>query len=154
MSQYTPDESFEIINEFLVDIFNIILRQEEKAITTENLSVNELHVIEAIDKFERKGTNTMGNLAKHLSITMGSLTTSVSTLVKKGYVTRQKDEKDKRIVKVFLTEEAKKANEHHKRFHASMVKAVIKRLDNEELPAFTKSLVTLREYFKRTEKLK
>lgn len=153
MKRYTQKESHEIINDFLVDIFNIILRQEEKAISTENLSVNELHVIEAIDKFQASGNNTMGNLAKHLAITMGSLTTSVSTLEKKEYVYRQKDENDKRIVKVFNTAQAKEADKHHKKFHKSMVNAITRRLNEEELNTFTKSLVILRDYFNKTEKL-
>lgn len=152
MEPLKEEKQLDTLNDFLVEIFNLILRIEENTIATQDLSVNELHVIEAIEKFVMQGNNTMGSLAKYLGITMGSLTTSVRTLENKGYVERRKSETDKRVVRVFLTEKANKANNRHKKFHRHMVRSVASQLSEEQLEVFTDSLVVLRDYFKQGEK--
>ncbi|EEA82873.1 hypothetical protein CLONEX_01217, partial [[Clostridium] nexile DSM 1787] len=63
-------------------LFNEIWELEEKAIITEeykDISNNDMHIIEAIGL--GKGNN-MSAIAKKLNITVGSLTTSMNSLVK------------------------------------------------------------------------
>jgi DNA-binding MarR family transcriptional regulator len=45
----------------------------------------------------------MTNLAKHLNLTVGTLTNTIDRLVKKGYVLRYRSEEDRRIVEVCLS---------------------------------------------------
>jgi len=45
----------------------------------------------------------MSNLAKHLNLTVGTLTSTIDRLVKKGYVLRYRSEEDRRIVEVCLS---------------------------------------------------
>ncbi|KYK36083.1 MAG: hypothetical protein AYK19_09700 [Theionarchaea archaeon DG-70-1] len=46
-------------------------------------------------------------LVKSIKVDKATCTRAVKKLVKEGYVTRQKDSKDKRAYKIFLTEKAK-----------------------------------------------
>ena len=73
--------AYETINDILVHLFNEIWELEEKAIITEeykDISNNDMHIIEAIGL--GKGNN-MSAIAKNLNITVGSLTTSMISLV-------------------------------------------------------------------------
>ena len=116
------DELRSTINTMLVSTFHEILDLEEKAIITDkfrDISNNDMHIIEAIG--EDSGAR-MTDIAKKLNITVGSLTTSMNSLVNKGY-------------------------EHHKQFHREMTDALVSRLTPEELNVWMKSLHALTEFF-------
>ena len=84
------DEIRNTINTMLVNTFHEILELEEKAIITDkfrDISNNDMHIIEAIG--EDSGAR-MTDIARKLNITVGSLTTSMNSLVNKGYVSRKR----------------------------------------------------------------
>lgn len=113
----------EIINETLVHLFHEIQKLEEEAIITEDfkdLTNNDMHIIEAVGL---EGGN-MSSIAAKLDITVGSLTTSMNSLVKKGYTERERSEKDRRIVYIHLTGKGRQAFHHHAKFHEQMTDAV------------------------------
>ena len=77
--------TFEKINDVLVHLFQEIWELEEKAIITEefkDITNNDMHIIEAVGLGEG---NNMTTIAKKMKITVGSLTTSMNSLVKKHY---------------------------------------------------------------------
>ena len=141
-------DAYESINKILVHLFNDIWELEEKAVITEefkDLTNNDMHIIEAIGL----GTgNNMSTIAKKLGITVGSLTTSMNSLVNKKYAVRHRSEEDRRIVNIQLTEKGEKAYNHHANFHKKMVEAVVETLDEEEIPVLTKALDNLYQFFK------
>ena len=141
-------DAYESINKILVHLFNDIWELEEKAVITEefkDLTNNDMHIIEAIGL----GTgNNMSTIAKKLGITVGSLTTSMNSLVNKKYAVRHRSEEDRRIVNIQLTEKGEKAYHHHANFHKKMVEAVVETLDEEEIPVLTKALDNLYQFFK------
>ncbi len=131
----------------LVHLFNEIWELEEKAIISEefaDISNNDMHIIEAIGP---ESGNNMSTIAKKLNITVGSLTTSMNSLVNKKYVVRERSEQDRRVVYVQLTEKGKKAFCHHADFHAKMTEAVMNRLDEQELEVLVKTLNGLSDFF-------
>ena len=138
----------ETINDILVNLFNEILKLEEEAIITDefkDITNNDMHIIEAVGL---SGENTMSVVAKKLGITAGSLTTSVNSLVNKKYVTRQRSEEDRRVVFLKLTEKGMRAYEHHREYHRQMTEAVIRRLDENEVPVLIKTLTGLSDFFR------
>ena len=138
------------INDILVNLFNEILKLEEEAIITDefkDITNNDMHIIEAVGL---SGENTMSVVAKKLGITAGSLTTSVNSLVNKKYVIRQRNEEDRRVVFLKLTEKGKRAYEHHREYHRQMTEAVISRLDEAEVPILIKTLTGLSECGRRS----
>ena len=122
----------EIINETLVHLFHEIQKLEEEAIITEDfkdLTNNDMHIIEAVGL---EGGN-MSSIAAKLDITVGSLTTSMNSLVKKGYTERERSEKDRRIVYIHLTGKGRQAFHHHAKFHEQMTDAVMSELDRKSV---------------------
>ena len=83
-------DSYNTLNEVLVNLFRDILDIEQKAIITEefhDITSNDMHVIEAIGIGEPKN---MSSIARMLSVTVGTLTIAMNSLVKKGYVFRER----------------------------------------------------------------
>ena len=137
----------EVINDVLVNLFNEILRLEEEAIITDkykDISNNDMHIIEAVGL----GGGNMSSIAAKLKITVGSLTTSMNSLVKKGYVTRCRSTQDRRVVHISLSEKGVKAYYHHKHFHEQMIQGVVGVLTEEELQALIKALTKLNSWFR------
>lgn len=136
-----------VVNELLVKIFNEILQIEEKTLKSgyfSDLSVREMHTIEAIGS---KSKRMMSEVAQDLGITVGTLTTSINRLIKKGYVERSRIEEDRRVVLVELTKKGKVANRLHERFHNEMVKEMMDGLLDDEKEVLIRSLNKLNNYF-------
>lgn len=140
-------DSYGTLNEALVKLFNNVMDIEQKAIVTEkfkDITNNDMHVIDAIGIGQPKN---MSAIAKELSVTVGTLTIAVNSLVKKGYVSRRRSETDRRVVYIFLSEKGKRAYEHHARFHRDMIKGVMEELSEEELNVLVKTLQHLNQWF-------
>ncbi len=137
-----------VINELLVEVFNHILSIEGQTLRQRGvkLSMNEVHVLEAIQKTMKP---SMTNIARRLRITVGTLTTSVNRLVEKGYATRYREEEDKRKVLVSLTNNAIKVLKIHEQFHNEMLDAVFADMNLEEDELLLQSLENISEFFKR-----
>ena len=143
--------SHEVINDVLVHLFNEILQLEEEAIITsdyKDITNNDMHIIEAIGL----GGGNMSSIAAKLNITVGSLTTSMNGLVKKGYAERSRSENDRRVVYIHLTNKGRKAYHHHAEFHRKMTDAVLASLSEEEVPILIKTLNGLSDFFRQYKK--
>ena len=139
------------INEMLVNLFNTVLDKECQAIITEefrDITNNDMHIIEAVGIDEPR---SMSVIAKKLSVTVGTLTTNMNGLEKKGYILRERSAEDKRVVLVTLTERGRKAFFHHRDFHKNMIKSIVKGLDEDEKRLLYKCLVKLSHYFSQDE---
>jgi len=142
------DSPKKVINELLVEVFNHILSIEGEALRNKGikLSMNEVHVLEAIKKTSEP---TMTNIAKRLRITIGTLTTSVNRLVEKGYTTRYGEDDDKRKVFISLTSKAIEVLRIHDAFHDEMIDATFSDMKLEEDEILLQSLENLSKYFKK-----
>ena len=105
-----------------------------------------MHIIEAIGLGNE---STMSAVARRQGITAGSLTTSMNSLVKKGYVNRERGKEDRRVVYISLSEKGKCAYRHHEQFHRHMIDEILKDLTKEETKALVKSLAKLDQWFRR-----
>lgn len=142
------DHVYKRINYILVNLINEIWDLEGKAIITEefkDITNNDMHVIEAIGLGDG---NNMSALARRLNITVGSLTTAMNSLVKKGYVERYRTEEDRRVVYVKLTAKGISAYKHHEEYHRRMTLAIKERLTEDEIPVLFKTLDALTDFFR------
>jgi len=145
-------DKYESINNLFVHLFNDILELEERAVITEefkDLTNNDMHIIEAIGLGEG---NNMSTIARKLGITVGSLTTSMNSLVNKKYVIRERSETDRRVVNIRLSSKGVKAYHHHANFHKEMVEAVVASMPEEEIPVLEKALDGIYKFFKSYKK--
>ena len=145
-------DNYETLNEVLVRLFRDIMDIEQTAIINQefkDITNNDMHVIEAIGIGAPKN---MSSIAKELSVTVGTLTIAMNSLVKKGYVVRNRSSEDRRVVFISLSEKGVKAYYHHKKFHEQMIGSVVKELTEEELEALVKALTKLNSWFRSFEK--
>ncbi|MDO4432346.1 MAG: MarR family transcriptional regulator [Aerococcaceae bacterium] len=136
----------EEINHYIVMIFNEILVIEEGSLKQSqfsDLSIKEMHTIEAIGL---SGTLSSSEVAKKLSITMGTLTVAINNLVKKGYVERVNLPEDRRVVRLQLTKRGKLLYRLHHKFHMNMVHKTLTDLATEEAEALIKGLRNLHQF--------
>lgn len=142
------ESSLDIYNTLFVEVFNIILKQEQKWIKKgifSDLSITEMHTLEAVEAMQNR---KMREIADRLSVTLSTLTTSVNNLIKKNYIISKRQTKDKRVVNVFVTDKGKQALEKHEEFHDEMTKDLLKGLTGEEKNALAKAVENICEYFK------
>lgn len=150
----TLNPNRKVINELLVTLFNDILEIEEKALKQgelNDLSVTEIHTIEAIGMYKSR---TMTEVANDLGITVGTLTTAITKLVKKGYVERTRGEEDRRAVMIALTRKGKLAYRIHDKFHQEMISETIGGLSEVEEEVLIKSLDKINKFFMEKYNLK
>lgn len=141
-------EERKVLNHLFVNVFNQILRIEERMIrekTDLDLTVTEMHTLDAIGLDQEK---SMSEVAERLNITVGTLTASVNRLLTKGYVERARDEADRRIVRIRLTEKGRMAYDIHEAYHEEMVSHILDEMTDEEAKILSGTLVKISEFFK------
>lgn len=137
----------ETLNELLVKLFKDILEIESKCLITEefkDISCNDMHIIEAVGIEEPRNMKTVASL---MSVTTGTLTKAMDALCDKGYVLRERSTKDKRVIRLRLTDKGKSAYYHHEQFHRQMIKNISDEMSEKEQEVLVFALAKLVDYF-------
>ncbi len=130
------DKKRDKLNYVFVRVFNQILSWEEQSFKDMGISeitLRELHVIEAVYSLLDSGRNRMSEIAKYLAITPGSLTTAVNCLVKKGFLERQQSATDRRIVYIVPTSRSIEVNAIHQKFHQQMIEEITQGIEDDDI---------------------
>ena len=141
-------KEFKII---LVKLFNDILDYEESVLRAsefKDLTNNDIHVIRAIGMNEKKN---MSMIAKELTVTIGTLTISINSLVRKGYVIKERSEKDKRVVFVNLSSKGKAAFSRNEELYDQMVNSMLEDLEDNEMDILMRSLLKVNRCIKQNK---
>lgn len=137
------NDTLDTLNRLISEAFNDLSSVEHKALRDSgfnDISVSEAHTVDAIGLYMPK---KMSDVSGRLKITMGTLTVSVNHLVKKGYVLKKKNEFDKRMVMLSLTDKGRQLYKAHQRFHLELVKSLIVDLSEYEAEMFIQALNSL-----------
>lgn len=140
----------EELNRFLVEVFDEILKTEETCLAGafQDLSLRELHLIEEVCRaVDNERDNRATAIAAAQRVTAGTLTTAVSLLEKKGYLERRRDDRDRRAVRIWPTEKARKADRVHAAFHREMVDEIMNALSGQEVEVLASALKSLTHFF-------
>ena len=128
---------YQQVNEYLTSIFNNVLVIEEVSLRGsrfKDISIKEMHTIDVIGKFPEA---TPSKVSKELMVTLGTVTTSLNNLERKGYVERIRSDQDRRVVYLHLTK---------KRFHKAMVEKIIDGMSSEEIEVMGRGLTNLYQF--------
>ena len=134
---------YQQVNEYLTSIFNNVLVIEEVSLRGsrfKDISIKEMHTIDVIGKFPEA---TPSKVSKELMVTLGTVTTSLNNLERKGYIERRRSEVDRRVVHLNLTKNGRLLYRLHKRFHNRMVMQVVDGMSPEERQVMQKGLQNL-----------
>ena len=143
-------DKYSRLDAVLVSLFNDIVDIETGAIIESDFSDitnNDMHVIDAIGIGVKKNMSTV---AAQLSVTIGSLTTAVNALVRKGYVNRERGIEDRRLVYIELSEKGKLAFMKHREFHQNMLNSMIDALSDHEVKLLTDALFKIQAWLDKS----
>ena len=143
------DARLEELNTLFVDTFNAILQVEErnlKHVGKGELSIVEFHTLECIGNGE-DSRRTVGEIAEVLDVTVPTVTVCVNKLVKKGYVTKTKSERDARIAIIELTAEGRRMNRLHRFFHEQIVLSIRNEFSEDEMDYLLRCIRKLNGFF-------
>ena len=88
---------YQLVNDYLTSIFNNVLVIEESSLRGsrfKDISIKEMHTIDVVGK---NPNATPSSVAKELMVTLGTVTTSLNNLERKGYIERTRSEVDRRV---------------------------------------------------------
>ncbi|MBQ7902481.1 MAG: winged helix-turn-helix transcriptional regulator [Oscillospiraceae bacterium] len=141
------DRTKHTLNELLVGLFNYILYIEEKNLHDKGvkLTMHEVHTLESIQKTR---DNSMTYVARRCMVAQSTLTSNVAKLEKKGYAVRYKDENDKRITRVKITDKALEVLKIHDDFHEHMINKAVHDLGLDENELLIDTLENILEYLR------
>lgn len=91
--------------EKLGELFHLLIEKYNNGNHKHNRRLKHLTMadIRAIINIGHMRRERMSNLARHLHLTVGTLTNTIDRLVQKGYVQRHRSDEDRRIVEVSLS---------------------------------------------------
>ena len=134
---------YQLVNDYLTSIFNNVLVIEESSLKGsrfKDISIKEMHTIDVVGK---NPNATPSRVAKELMVTLGTVTTSLNNLERKGYIERTRSEVDRRVVHLNVTKNGRLIYRLHRRFHKRMVERIIEGMDAEEMKVMGKGLTNL-----------
>lgn len=135
--------NYQLVNDYLTSIFNNVLVIEESSLRGsqfKDVSIKEMHTIDVIGSMPNA---TPSDISKELLVTLGTVTTSLNNLERKGYIERRRSSIDRRVVHLSLTKKGRLLYRLHKRFHNRMVMQVVEGMSSEEQKVMQKGLQNL-----------
>ena len=139
----------EILHQFLSDVFGDIQKREEDSLAAGDLSLREVQLIDAVCRtVDQGGDNRSTAIAAARRMAAGTLTSAVDLLVKKGYLIRLRDGKDRRVVRLLPTQQGRAASERHRAFHRRITDSLLSVLTDQEASALLQGLEKLTDFFR------
>ncbi|MDD4000716.1 MAG: MarR family transcriptional regulator, partial [Bacilli bacterium] len=107
-----------------------------------DLTPNEVKVLYIIGT---SNTKSMTEIANALKVTRGTLSISVDSLVKKGYVIRTRHKQDRRVIILYLKKNALKIIFQYEKFFESLFLTLLNDLEDEKAFALEEILKKLNQ---------
>lgn len=145
------EQSRDILNRFLTELFDRIQRAEAGFLAGADLSPQEARLLETICRAVDGGLDNRSTaIAAARRVTAGTLTSAVKILEKKGYLTRRRDEHDRRVVRLMPTELGRKASEGYAAFRKRVIENAMACLTEDETAAVTQAVGKLSQFLCRS----
>ncbi|MCR4963216.1 MAG: MarR family transcriptional regulator [Firmicutes bacterium] len=139
-----------LLNETIIRVYDSIMRLEEQMLarSVKNLTISELHILEAIGKMNGEPC-TISDLAQARQVSLPSMTVAVQKLEKKGLVEKRRGPQDGRVVQVSLTRNGHKYYAMHAYFHERMVRSLLRNIPEQQRPALLQAMQDIDLFLKR-----
>lgn len=138
--------NYQLVNDYLTSIFNNVLVIEESSLRGSrfnDVSIKEMHTIDVIGETPNA---TPSDISRELMVTLGTVTTSLNNLERKGYVERTRSDIDRRVVHLSLTRNGRLLYRLHRWFHHSMLDKIIAGMSRDEIQVMQKGLKNLYQF--------
>ena len=134
------------IDENLREINKILNRDLKREMIKLDLGLSHFYILTTL---YREKVLSSGNLAKSLDVRNSTITSLVDRLVKLSLVKRRRDERDRRIVLVELTDKGKKLTEKLLTLRKERLKEIVKELPEEKVKEIYESIKRVKEILKK-----
>ena len=141
------DQTFgQVYTKFKLHFYKqIFSRFEDREATLTTVESFCMEVIMAL------GEPTIAQFSHMMNLSTPNAAYKINSLVKKGYVKRERGEEDRRVVYISLSDKGKKAFVHHARFHKEMITSIMDEFDDDEKKILIRGLTKLDNWFKNKE---
>ena len=103
----------------------------------EGLTLTQCHTLDVLSK---NGDLTMNELSRRMGLAKSTMSRVVNTMVRKGWLERERDCGDKRLVSVRMTSEGNKMMKKMNGSSREYVQRILKSLPPEKIPQVIESL--------------
>jgi MarR family 2-MHQ and catechol resistance regulon transcriptional repressor len=124
----------------LQTVHNKIYKFINKHLRIHKLTFSEYAIMETI---YYNGPQKVQEIASQILVTSGTMTYMISKLLRKGFVNRRQDEKDKRVFWIELTEGGKNLMDHFTPHHNEYIEGIFVNVSEEEKQFLTRLLFKL-----------
>ncbi len=135
------EENIERIADLFSDVMRGVFSWRTHSFPTD-VTLGELRCMMAVG---RLGTPTMSDLSERLQLSPSTVTALVDDLVQHGWAEREVDAKDRRVVRVALTDKGKRLRREKRRARRQRLLEALTDLEDEQLERVVDALELLHD---------
>lgn len=125
------------LNELMPNLIREFTKRQKNPLAKGEISLPQLLVLNFI---KNKGEAIMSEISRHMATTLSAATGIVDRLVQAHLLTRQRDEEDRRLVKITLTRKGREIVESVERERFLLIKDVFGKLSEKERQSYLEIL--------------
>ena len=125
------------MDEVLSSLTLAFLQLERSGKCCHGVTLSQCH---ALDLLFKKGDLTMNELSRQMGLAKSTMTRIVNNMVREGWIDQVRDQRDKRLVNVRLTQKGKKMAETLGGSSREYVQRIMKHLPPDKIPQVVESL--------------
>jgi DNA-binding MarR family transcriptional regulator len=111
----------------------LMAKMESQAFQDERFAELSMRQIYYLNTIIRLGHPTYSDLARELKVTKPSVTVIIGMLIRKGYVQKIQDQKDRRAYHIVTTPKAHNFNQIHEAVHKRLANFLASQLNEQEV---------------------
>lgn len=131
-------------------IYRTAIKRLNNRLSGERMTFSQWSILRALGKF---GPMPMSRLSEHMLVAPANITGLVDRLEKKGYVERKREERDRRLFMIELTENGQRIQEAITKQFQAYVRRVFSSLSDKEREVLLRLLSQVRSNIVRIDKL-
>lgn len=125
------------MDEVLSNLTLAFLQMERSGKCCYGVTLSQCHTLDLLSK---KGDLTMNELSRQMGLAKSTITRIVSNMVRGGWIEQVRDEKDRRLVKVRLTQKGRRMADKLGLSSQEYVQRILRHIPQEKIPQVVESL--------------
>ncbi|GBG96169.1 MarR family winged helix-turn-helix transcriptional regulator [Lactococcus termiticola] len=116
---------FDQVNEWLIQLFHDFMILEEQFLKESDYSEVTVKELQQLTLVHTLGSCRATDIAKNQKLALSTITITLNRLESKGYIKRDRSEKDRRVTHVALTDEGEALCAKHREYFRSITESLM-----------------------------